>query len=87
MARITWKDGEYASATGHVGRLRLFTISYKTRRADPDFTLSTDLMGFTTQEWKNDDENVLKERAERVLEAFVKELGAVFPASLPGEEA
>lgn len=79
MSHITWKSGQYSSTNGSVGRLTLFTISYKTRREDPDYTLSTTLQGFKSREWKNDDEGVLKAKAEKVLEAFVAELGAVFP--------
>lgn len=80
MSRITWKSGQYSSTNGSVGRLALFTISYKTRREDPNYTLSTILEGFKSREWKNDDEGALKAKAEQVLEAFVAELGAVFPA-------
>jgi hypothetical protein len=81
MARITWKDGGYSSEDGFVGKLRLFTISYRTRREDPAHGLRSDLQGFTSQTWKHDDRDVLKARAERVLEAYVRELGAVFPDS------
>jgi hypothetical protein len=84
MARITWKDGQYSSTYGYVGKLRLFSLAYRTRRDDPTYTLRSDLQGFTSQEWKDNDAKTLKARAERVLEAFVSELGAVFPdSSLP----
>jgi len=80
MSRIAWKSSQHSSENGSVGRLTLFTISYKTRREDPTYTLSTTLQGFKSREWKNDDEDVLKATAEKVLEAFVAELGATFPA-------
>jgi hypothetical protein len=80
MPRITWNDNKYAGEDGYVGRLRLFSISYRTRRDEPTYTLRCDLQGFTAKEWKDDDTDVLKTRAERILRAFVRELGAVFPA-------
>jgi hypothetical protein len=82
MHRITWKKDKYAGEEGYVGQLRLFSIAYRTRRDDPTYSLRAESMqGFSPQVWKDDDINVLKSRAERILEAYVRELGAVFPDS------
>lgn len=87
MARITWKTGKYDGANGTVGKLSLFSISWKTRREDPKYTLRTTLQGFAGQQWQDDDPKVLEARAERVLVAFVTELGAAFPAETETEDA
>ncbi|WP_101790999.1 hypothetical protein [Nonomuraea indica] len=81
MARITWKETKYAGEDGYVGRLRLFSISFGSRRDEPTYRLSSDLQGFSPKAWKDDAADVLKARAERILEAYVRELGAVFPDS------
>lgn len=81
MARITWKDGGYSSMFGCVGGLRLFSIDWKTRREDLNYLLTTDLDGFSGEKWQDNDADVLKARAEQVLEEYVHRLGAVFPDS------
>ncbi|MEV8634351.1 hypothetical protein AB0395_22115 [Streptosporangium sp. NPDC051023] len=79
MARITWKDSKYGGRDGYVGRHQFFSIAWKTRRDDPNYTLTSTLDGYRRLAEKNDDANVLKGEAEKVFEAFVAELGAVFP--------
>ncbi len=80
MARIVCTDAQYGGVDGSAGKLRrLFTITWKTQRSDPDYMMRTTLQGFTAQVWKNDDPEALKLIAERVLEKFVEELGASFP--------
>ncbi|HEU4752143.1 MAG TPA: hypothetical protein VFU47_03465 [Armatimonadota bacterium] len=79
MARIVWTDTHYSGMDGSVNNLRrLFTITWKTRASDPDYVLRSTLPGFTSQVWKDDSPDALKLLAERVLERFVKELGAAF---------
>ncbi|MFI7125957.1 hypothetical protein ACIBQ1_09705 [Nonomuraea sp. NPDC050153] len=86
MPRILWRNAPYSSVNGYVGGMCLFTIDWKIRREDPNHTLRTKLPGLDTQALQDDDANVLKRRAEQVLEEFVHKLGAVFPDSSTEED-
>lgn len=83
--RINWVEGKYSETSGFVGRHRLFSISWKTRRTAPDWTLDVLLPG-SGQSIESSDKDALKAEAEELLEHFVASLGAVFPesGSLPG---
>lgn len=77
MGRITWTDDRHG-AVGAVGKLHLFTISYKSRRDDPSWIMQCKLLGFDFEYHKSNDMDELKATAEEILTAFVAELGATF---------
>jgi len=75
--RLTWKPGPYSSHGGYAGGVHLFGIHYRTVRADPAYFLTTELPGFgRTRQWKHDDIEVLKDKAEKVLDNWLKLVGA-----------
>lgn len=78
MNRVTWKRTDSGSGwKGRAGKLQLFAISWRLRSEDPQYVLSSALLGFEGQRWKDDDPEKLQARAERVLTAWLEEIGAV----------
>jgi hypothetical protein len=78
MQRILWGQGQYASYYGQIGGFRFFTISWGTKRNDPEpWKLDTDLPIFLAKV-KTDFESVdqAKAMAERVMNSFVTKIGA-----------
>lgn len=67
---LTWLAGQYGTFTGQAGETRLFRVSWKSRREDPNYLMRTDLPG-VYREWANDDLGVLKATAEQVLAAWL----------------
>lgn len=82
--RLTWEDGAYNSCTGLAGGFRLFSITWKSRRADPNWLMRCDLPGLAGREWKNDEQDVLKAEAEDLLAAWLRR---VDPAAVRRGEA
>lgn len=69
--RLTWADGQYATQNGYAANLRLFAVTWKSRREDPNWLMRSDLPGFAGREWKGDDIDVLKAKAEELLAAWL----------------
>jgi hypothetical protein len=79
VKRLTWKDGQYSTTEGFAGRgqgVRLFAITWKSRREAPNWLMRCDLPGFTGQEWKDNDKDVLKSRAEAILASWLESVGS-----------
>jgi len=76
-ARLTWVKGDYATyGNGGPGKgVRLFSISYRTARTEPSWKMRCDLPGFTSKEWKDDDEAVLQAKAEQLLANWLDLIG------------
>lgn len=74
--RLTWEQGKFAGFTGRAGKVRLFTVGYRTVRSDPAYNLRCSLPGFDTKAWKDDDPKVLFAKAERLLETWLAQIGA-----------
>ncbi len=75
---LTWEDGRYSTLDGKAGPgkgVRLFTISWHSRRADPNWLMHCDLPGFADKEWKNDDKEALQATAEAVLATWLELIG------------
>jgi hypothetical protein len=68
---ITWKDGPFASIRGIVGGVEVLTISWHTRREDPDYFLRSDLPGIETTQARDDDPERLKAIAEERYAAWL----------------
>jgi hypothetical protein len=66
MSKLTWTAGQYNTYQGQASGVRLFAVSWKSRREDPNYLMRSDLPG-VYEEWKHDDLDVLKAEAERVL--------------------
>lgn len=69
--RLTWEDGQYTTKNGKAGDLRLFAITWKSRREEPNWLMRCDLPGYTGREWKHDDETVLQAKAETLLDTWL----------------
>jgi hypothetical protein len=69
-SRLAWTEGKYSTHTGHAGGVRLFNVTWNSRRDDPNYLMRSDLPGLS-QEWKDDDLDVLKAKAERILAAWL----------------
>lgn len=77
-ALLSWEDGQYNTSDGKAGPgkgVRLFTISWHSRRDDPDWLMRCDLPGFAGKEWKDDDRDALQARAETVLSTWLDLIG------------
>lgn len=70
-ALIAWAQGKYNGYEGSAGDIRLFSITWKTQRGDPDWLMRTDLPGMQHKSWKSDDADGLKADAEKVLAAWM----------------
>jgi hypothetical protein len=68
---LTWEAGNYNSYVGLAGGVRLFSITWKTRREAPDWKLRADLTGIAGREWEHDDREFLQARAEEALAAWL----------------
>jgi len=82
MRRITWKDGgRYPHSDGFVGDRQLFSIrSGAAMGAQPIMWTPLSKHGdFLDKPERAATQELLKERAERILEDFVTAAGAVFP--------
>ncbi|TMR11727.1 hypothetical protein ETD86_34730 [Nonomuraea turkmeniaca] len=80
MDRITWTDKGYATLEGSVNKLALFTINMSTIRSGPQYFLDAKIPFRSVDiEMAGDDDEALKESAERLLVAYVAALGAAFP--------
>ena len=77
MDRLTWTTGEYGVQHGWAGKVALFTIAYRTVSSDPAHTLQSTLPGFNRrgQQWKHDDADALKAKAEKLLTAWLHACG------------
>lgn len=73
--RLKWEKGEF-NTVGRAGDLALFSINHQIRKSNPLFYLKSNLLGFTKQIWHHDDQEVLKEKAERILSKWLEEVGA-----------
>jgi hypothetical protein len=74
-ARLTWQAGQYTTHHGTAGGLRLFSITWKSRREEPNWLMRTDLPGHAGREWKNDDMAALQAQAERILADWLTRVG------------
>ncbi|MDH2424793.1 hypothetical protein [Sphaerisporangium sp. TRM90804] len=80
MNRITWTKDRHNTRRGCVGKLELFTIDPSTTRSGPKYFLRSRMEFLTVDiDMSGDDDEVLKDNAERLLVAYVNALGAVFP--------
>jgi hypothetical protein len=82
MRKITWTADAYSTHHGQVGGVRLFAVSWKSRRGDPNYLMRSDLPG-VHQEWKNDDLDVLKAEAEDILAEWLAKVAGDEPAIQP----
>lgn len=75
--RLTWTDREYTTdgAAGPGKGTRLFSITWRNRREDPNWLMRCDLPGFTGKEWKDDDKDALQARAETLLGTWLDLIG------------
>jgi hypothetical protein len=73
---ITWKQGKYSGEGGSVGGVSLFGITYRTQRGAPAWTMTASLPGLESRQWQDDDRDVLKATAERVLDEWLARIGA-----------
>lgn len=73
---LTWVQGQYASYRGMAGPVHVFSISWRTRRGDPDWTLTADLNGMPRDLGSHDDRAVLEARAETALRKWLVMIGA-----------
>lgn len=76
---IVWSEGHHTTCNGRVGPLYLFTISWKSTREDPNWVMSCALPGLEGERWKDDDENVLRERAAGVLAHWLRRVFGILP--------
>jgi hypothetical protein len=74
-SRLTWTASKYSIHYGQAGGVRLFVVSWKSRQADPNYLMRSDLPG-VSQEWKHDDLDVLKDEAEQALAAWLRKVAA-----------
>ena len=72
---ITWKPVKYSGESGTAGSVGLFGITYRTQREAPAWTMRTSLPGLQSQQWQDDDRDVLKARAEDILGAWLARIG------------
>jgi hypothetical protein len=89
---LTWEPGSYNTHTGSAGGVRLFSVTWKSRREDPNYLMRSDLPGYEGREWKDDDREKLQARAEQLLSQWLAKVGGPLPAehaeySLSGEDA
>lgn len=89
---IQWKQGQYSTVYGCVGRLRLFNRSWSTNRGDAKpWKLRTDLPGLHGQRWSYATIEECETKAEDLLRQFAAYLwanGVRFPtqeADVPNE--
>lgn len=75
---LTWKPGQYNTHTGSAADLRLFSVTWKSRREDPNWLMRSDLPGFEGREWKNDDLAELQGLASAVLAAWLSKITGLF---------
>lgn len=75
-AAITWREGHYNSFQGYAGKVRLFTISWRTVRSEPDWLMKTSLPGFDSHAWRDDARIALERLAEDVLDKWLAAIGA-----------
>jgi hypothetical protein len=80
---IVWSEGHHTTRNGRVGPLYLFVIAWKSTRDDPNWVMSCALPGVEGERWKDDDENVLRERAQKVLDDWLHRVFGIRP---DGEE-
>lgn len=81
MSRITWTRLSDSLERGDASKRAVFTLSDLSTADDPLFALGTQLPTGGRILWKRADPEALKKHAEKVLAAFVAELGAVFPTN------
>lgn len=67
---LTWEAGDFSSHRGSVMGTDLFTISWHTRREDPDYAMRSLLPGMY-ETWSDDSLERLKEIAEAVLSTWI----------------
>jgi hypothetical protein len=85
--KIEWQDAPYNTKYGAVGGLQLFAITYKSRSADPNWLMRCELPGMAGQEWKDDDERVLRELAVQVLDAWLQRVFGIQPGTASAADA
>lgn len=68
--RITWNPGRFADYRGTFVGLEAFSISWHSRREDPNYFIRAHLPGVTLEK-KDDDLDALKEACEAALEAWL----------------
>jgi hypothetical protein len=73
---ITWDKGPYNCYRGLAGGVELFSISWRTCRSDPNWIMVCKLPGLMHKSWKDDDENVLREEAEKALADWLERVTA-----------
>jgi hypothetical protein len=69
--RLTWEPGPYSSQRGRAGGVELFSLHWKTQRSAPNYSMQCDLPGFPRNAGENDDPELLKEHAEKLLAAWL----------------
>jgi hypothetical protein len=80
VKRLTWQDAQHTTKHGRAGSLRLFTITWKSRREEPNWLMRCDLPGHAGHEWKDDNMVVLQVQAERILDKWLVQVGQPAPA-------
>jgi hypothetical protein len=76
--RIHWSEGQYSSIGGTVNGIRLFTIDWRTIRADKDWILTSHLPHPAGRLGDFDTTAEAYAAAEETLEQFVSRIGARF---------
>lgn len=75
FTRLTWKPGPYSTCTGLADGLRLFGITWKSQREQPNWLMRSELPGLAGREWKDDDREKLQAEAERLLDEWLAKIG------------
>lgn len=80
MIEIDWTEGHHTSRNGRVGPLYLFVISWRSARDDPNWVMRCALPGLEGKRWKDDDENVLRGQAVKVLQDWLQQVFGIRPS-------
>lgn len=74
---VDWREGAFGGVTGYVGKLRLFTRSWTTRRGDEQpWKLRSDLPGLVGKQWSYATIEECEAKAEELLRQFAAYLWA-----------
>lgn len=71
---LTWEPTKHAGWRGVAGGAVFFTISWHTRRGDPDYVLRSEFPGISLDA-KDDDPELLRARAGEAMAAWAAQLG------------
>jgi hypothetical protein len=80
---LTWAAGPYSTHVGTAAGIRLFGITWKSQRENPNWLMRSELPGLAGREWKDDDLQVLQAVADEVLAGW---LGQIAGLQAPADE-